>query len=118
MMGHTVDDIRRIVEPIARRYGVERVRLFGSYARGDARSDSDIDLLVDKGKIQGYFQLSGFYLDLTDALGLELDLVIAGDLWDEFIEQVTREEILIYDGTIISRKSGHAAMQDRLAEPK
>ncbi|MDR1079906.1 MAG: nucleotidyltransferase domain-containing protein [Deltaproteobacteria bacterium] len=59
---------------------------FGSYARGDSRPDSDIDLLiVDKGKIQDYFQLSGLYLDLADALKLELDIVIKEDLWNEFV---------------------------------
>ncbi|MDR1314217.1 MAG: nucleotidyltransferase domain-containing protein [Deltaproteobacteria bacterium] len=96
-MRYTVDDIKRIVVPIARQHGVERVWLFGSYARGEARPESDIDLLIEKGKIVGYFQLSGFYLELAEALGLELDLVIREDLWEEFIEQVTREEILIYD---------------------
>jgi predicted nucleotidyltransferase len=38
----------RILE-LARRHGVTRVRLFGSMARGDARPDSDVDLLVDVG---------------------------------------------------------------------
>ncbi|MDR1039337.1 MAG: nucleotidyltransferase domain-containing protein [Deltaproteobacteria bacterium] len=37
-----------MVGPIARRHGVERVWLFGSFTRGDAKPDSDIDLRIDK----------------------------------------------------------------------
>lgn len=40
------DDGRRVLE-ILQRYGAENPRLFGSVARGDAREDSDLDLLVD-----------------------------------------------------------------------
>lgn len=43
----TIDQLRETIAPIARSLGFERVWLFGSYARGCARPDSDIDLLVD-----------------------------------------------------------------------
>ena len=46
-MVYTVDEIRQIVHPIAERYGLQAVYLFGSYARGTASEDSDIDLLID-----------------------------------------------------------------------
>ena len=44
---YTIEEIKTILEPIARKYGVERVYLFGSYARGDATENSDVDLRVD-----------------------------------------------------------------------
>lgn len=43
----TLDEIRRIIVPIAQKYNLSAVYLFGSYARGTAREDSDLDLLVD-----------------------------------------------------------------------
>ena len=43
---YSVDEIKRVVAPIAQHYGVDRVFLFGSYARGEATSDSDLDLRV------------------------------------------------------------------------
>ena len=46
-MIYAVDEIARIVRPIAQRYGLRAVYLFGSYARGAATEDSDIDLLID-----------------------------------------------------------------------
>lgn len=50
---YSVSDIQRIVAPIARRYGVDRVFLFGSYARGDNTPGSDIDLRIDRGRVRG-----------------------------------------------------------------
>ena len=43
---YTIDEIRSNIFPIARRYGVERVYLFGSYARGDYDEESDIDVMI------------------------------------------------------------------------
>jgi predicted nucleotidyltransferase len=49
----TLDDLgrdkRAAILAIAARHGVQRVRLFGSFARGDAREDSDVDFLIDAG---------------------------------------------------------------------
>ena len=43
------EDKRAAILAIAARHGVQRVRVFGSFARGDARADSDIDLLIETG---------------------------------------------------------------------
>lgn len=41
---YTIEEIKNIVEPIARKYGVARIYLFGSFARGDVTENSDVDL--------------------------------------------------------------------------
>ena len=46
MMSNSIDEIRRIMTPIAEKHKIPAVYLFGSYARGTATADSDIDLLV------------------------------------------------------------------------
>ena len=46
-MIHTIESIANIIEPIAKKYHLPAVYLFGSYARGTATEVSDIDLLVD-----------------------------------------------------------------------
>ena len=51
MVVYSVDDLRIIVSDIAKQYGVKKVALFGSYSTGKQTSDSDIDLLIDKGEI-------------------------------------------------------------------
>ena len=46
-MIYSIQEIQQRIAPIAKQYGLKAVFLFGSYARGEAREDSDIDLLVD-----------------------------------------------------------------------
>ena len=56
---YSVNEIWDIVNPIASRYGIERVYLFGPYTRGEAKAESDIDLRVDTGKLHGCLPLAG-----------------------------------------------------------
>ena len=97
---YSVDEIKRIVEPIAKAYEVENVYLFGSYARGNATPDSDVDLRVDKGKLKGLFKLGAMYSDLEEQLGKKLDLLTTGALEEEFLQRIAPEEILIYGAKI------------------
>jgi len=61
---YTIEEIKIIAEPIARKYGLERVYLFGSYSRGDANENSDVDLRIDKGALKGMFALCGLYTEI------------------------------------------------------
>ena len=53
MAVRTLSEIQDIVSRLAQQYGAKRIYLFGSYARGDMNENSDIDLRIDKGAIQG-----------------------------------------------------------------
>jgi uncharacterized protein len=61
---------RAEINTIADRYGIRNVRVFGSVARDTATADSDLDLLVDVEPGRGYFDLTGFALDVEDLLGV------------------------------------------------
>lgn len=52
-MPNTIEEIREKATPIAIRYEVDELSLFGSYARGDADEKSDLDFLILKGNIKG-----------------------------------------------------------------
>ena len=93
---YTIEEIKKIVQPIAKNYGVENVFLFGSYARGDADSNSDIDLRIDKGKIKGFFRLGSLYNELTEKLNKKIDLITTASLDKVFLELISSEEINIY----------------------
>jgi len=94
---YTVDEIRRVVADIANEYGVSKVTLFGSYARGDADKNSDIDLRIDKGRLRGLFQLSGFRIDLEERLGAPVDVLTTESLDEEFLNRIQSEEVMLFE---------------------
>ena len=69
--------------------------LFGSYAKGIADSESDIDFRIDKGDVRG-IQFAGLYSDLEEILGKPVDLVTTSSLDESFRQSIAKEEILIY----------------------
>lgn len=95
---YTIEEIKAIVEPIARKYGVERVYLFGSYARGDATENSDVDLRIDKGSLKGMFALCELYTEIEKALRMKVDILTTGSLEDDFLRKIRKEEVLLYEG--------------------
>ena len=95
---YTVDDIKRIVEPFAKEYGVKKLSVFGSYARGEATENSDIDFhLIDTKEQWGYFTLCGFNQDLEERLGVNVDVLTTGAMNNEVLERVTRDEVIIFE---------------------
>lgn len=95
---NTLTEIRDIVSRLAAQYGAKRVYLFGSYARGDMTSGSDIDLRIDKGSIRG-LEMAGLLIDLEDALGVPVDLIPTGSLDDSFLSAIQNEEVLLYEAS-------------------
>lgn len=104
-MIYTIDEIKKRVEPVAKKYDIEKVYLFGSYARGDATEESDIDLRIDGDqKIRSLIDLSGLFLDFENALQKSIDVVttdslrqnINNPLTRRFIRALKKEEELIY----------------------
>lgn len=93
---YSIDEIKNIVAPIAKQYGVERVYLFGSYARGQANETSDLDFRIDRGTLRGLFALGGLYCDLEEVFDKELDLLTTGSLDQSFLNRIAKEEILVY----------------------
>ncbi len=65
------DEIMRLAE----QYGAFNVRVFGSVARSEAKSGSDVDLLVSMRPGASMFDLVGLWLDLQELLGCEVSLV-------------------------------------------
>lgn len=97
MADYSIDEMKRIVAPIAGKYGVDRIFLFGSRARGDHTPESDIDLRLDKGKIVGAFTLCKLYSELSEALQSKVDLLTTGSLDEEFLRDIKNDEVLLYD---------------------
>ena len=92
----TIHDIQIIVSRLASEYGAERVYLFGSYARGEATEQSDIDLRIDKGDIRG-LRFAGLLGDLEEALGRKVDLISTGGMDENFLQAIRPDEVLLYE---------------------
>ena len=96
MAPYTVEELRTIVAPIARAHGVESVSLFGSYSKGTASAQSDVDLKIEKGALKSLFQISGFRLAVEDALALPVDLVTSEASDRAFLDAIEKDEVLLY----------------------
>jgi len=92
-----ISTIKKTIAPIARSYGVKRIYLFGSYAKGNATENSDIDLLVEKGKPMSLLKLSGMRQSVQEALDLSVDLVTTAGIEDAFYKEIAGTEILLYE---------------------
>ena len=90
------EEIKQIVAPIAARYGVKRLYLFGSYARGEATPHSDLDFHVDRGGMRDLLELGGLYSDLEAGFDKKLDVLTTQMLPPAFLNAIRREEVLIY----------------------
>ena len=88
-----LDVLRTHKSALAQRFGVSELTLFGSFARDQAKDDSDIDILVsydEPATSKAYFGVQ-FYLE--DLLGRQVDLVTDKALREEFRPYVEREAI-------------------------
>ena len=70
---YSMPELKMILSPVFREYGVRRAVLFGSYARGSATEKSDVDLLVDSG-LRG-LSFFGLLESVCSALGCDVDLI-------------------------------------------
>ena len=93
---YTIDEIKAIASPIAESHGVAALYLFGSYARGEATSDSDLDFRIEKGRIRTIFQLGSLLCDLEDGFQKNADVLTTQMLSPEFLNSIRNEEVLLY----------------------
>ena len=97
-MPYTIDEIRTKAMPIAIRYGVDALSLFGSYARGEADEKSDLDFLIQKGSMKGLLSYCGMIADLEDVFQCHVDLVVKNAIKDkQFLEAIGKDEVKLYE---------------------
>lgn len=80
---------------LASKHGAHNVRVFGSFARGQAGKDSDIDFLVDLDPDRSLMDLGGLLMDLRALLGRQVDVVTEKALHRYIRDQVLREAKLL-----------------------
>ena len=95
---YQIEEISEIVAPIAAEFGVRKMSVFGSYARGEATEDSDLDFhIIDRGTLKGLFRLAGFELALEERFMIPVDVVTTNSLFEDVRQRVEREELVVYE---------------------
>ena len=96
---YTIEEIKEKAVPIAQKYGVKKLWLFGSYARGEADAESDVDFLIDEGtgKIQSLLPYFSFVLDLEDEFKCHVDVVMDRSSDKKFLAEIKQDEVLLYE---------------------
>ena len=95
ILSTAVVHIKKKTFPIFQRYGVKRAAIFGSYARGEMRRRSDVDLLVELDENMSLLDVAGLKLDLEEALGRKVDLVEYTMLKPLLRERILREQKIL-----------------------
>ena len=94
----TIDEIKKKIRPICEKYNVRALFLFGSYARGEATEESDVDFHLVSDRDIDLFKMIGLRLDLEEVLKKEVDLIsqISEDskIFKKYYE---RDAVLIYE---------------------
>lgn len=91
-----VDQIRRQREAIlklAAGYGIGRVRIFGSVARGESHAESDLDVLVDFEPGRSLLDQVGFQQDLEALIGCRVDVVAEGGISPYLEARILQEAV-------------------------
>lgn len=87
------EDIAARVRQLGERYGVRRIRVFGSTAREEARPDSDIDLLVEYQPANGGFAFVEFCEEIERLLGRKVDVVTERSLHPMIRDRVLAQAV-------------------------
>ncbi len=93
----TLEQISEIVRPIAQKYNIEKIYLFGSYARGEALPESDLDFLVFGGDKFKLTRIFAFAEDLREAFEKDIDVYEIHEVNQEsmFYKSILKERLLV-----------------------
>ncbi len=91
-----IAEIQKIIQPILWKYPIKSASIFGSYARQEADTESDIDILMEFSSTISLLQFVNIQLELEDLLGKKVDLVELSTLKPQLKANILKEQIAIY----------------------
>lgn len=91
---YTIKEIKHIIKPILNKYGITEIYLFGSYARGEAKETSDIDIYCDKGNIKTFINQGLLEDELEESLNKKVDIIFETSDIDEYFKKQIMEDMI------------------------
>lgn len=92
-----LDKITEKIKPVARKYKLMYIWVFGSYAKKKQREDSDIDIIVRTEDVAEGFKIVEVKFALEEALKKDVDIITTGSIEGSLLEGENLEEILVYN---------------------
>lgn len=92
----TTTQVENTLISLLKQHDAKRIGIFGSRARGDDRPDSDLDVLVDFSKAKSLLTLVSIEQELTDALGIKVDLLTESAISPHLIDRIKAELKVVY----------------------
>lgn len=92
-MGNSIKEIKKKIRPILRKNKVKRAGIFGSYARGEEKKHSDVDILVELNKKWDLLDVIGLKITLEKTLKKKIDLVEYDTIREELKNNILKEEV-------------------------
>ena len=91
---YTIKEIKGIIKPILNKYGINEVYLFGSYARGEANKNSDIDIYCEKGNIKTFIDQENLIDELEEVLKKKVDIIYTTTKLNDYFKNTIMEEMI------------------------
>lgn len=91
-----LEKITEKIKPIAIRYNLAYVWIFGSYAKKTQKKDSDVDIIVRTEDVLEGFKIVEVKFALEEALKKQVDIITTGSIKDSLLESEDLEEVLVY----------------------
>ena len=88
----TIKEIKNRIRPVVEKHHIVDVYLFGSYARGEANENSDVDIYCSSGDVETLLDEAGLVEELEKTLGKEVDVVTIGSEMNDFFRQQLEED--------------------------
>lgn len=91
-----LEKIKEKIKPVAEKYNLVYVWVFGSYAKKKQKKDSDIDIMVRTEDVVGGFKIVEVKFALEEALQKQVDIITTGSIKGSLLENENLEEVLVY----------------------